>query len=180
MRRFELIPEAKRLAHKAHYGQSRKASKDPYIVHPRRVAGIVSPYVDEIGVAVAWLHDVEEDTDFEVRKFPLRVRQMVDLLTRRKGKESKRVYILRVLASMDLPAIIIKVADRIDNLEDGGKSFGRSWLKNYLKSSRLIHTMAVERAGLGKHPLISRLDETIGELASALDRGEVKRAGDGS
>ena len=45
-------------------GQKRKYSGDDYIVHPARVASIVTRHggTDEM-IAAAWLHDTVEDTD---------------------------------------------------------------------------------------------------------------------
>ncbi len=49
---------AKFIAIQAHEGQLDKAGK-PYIEHPRTVADAVE---DDVAKAVAWLHDVVEDT----------------------------------------------------------------------------------------------------------------------
>ena len=49
---------AKSIAIQAHEGQLDKAGK-PYIEHPRTVAGSVE---GDVAKAVAWLHDVVEDT----------------------------------------------------------------------------------------------------------------------
>ena len=49
---------AKAIAYAAHEGQVDKAGK-PYIEHPRTVAGSVE---GDAAKAVAWLHDVVEDT----------------------------------------------------------------------------------------------------------------------
>ena len=49
---------AKAIAIQAHEGQLDKAGK-PYIEHPRTVAGSVE---GDVAKAVAWLHDVVEDT----------------------------------------------------------------------------------------------------------------------
>src|SRR5687768_15829819 len=50
----------------AHRGQTRKDGKTPFIVHPFRVATIVSNYSDDEDVIVAaLLHDVLEDAPDE-------------------------------------------------------------------------------------------------------------------
>jgi GTP pyrophosphokinase/guanosine-3',5'-bis(diphosphate) 3'-pyrophosphohydrolase len=183
MKRFELVSKAMKLACEAHEGQKRKVSGEPYIVHPERVAEMVRPYVDEAGQAAAWLHDVLEDTKKRPYGFPLRVFQIVHLLTRRKSKkdkdrnETKEDYIRRVMKAGDITAAIIKVADRIDNLRDGADKMGPRWLKKYLISSRLIHTMAVEWNGLGRHPLVEELGELIRDLTWKLDLGEIPPKG---
>lgn len=62
---MSLIIKAARFAGLKHTGQFRKYAEPPipYIVHPMRVAGLVTLYSDatEEEVAAAWLHDVVED-----------------------------------------------------------------------------------------------------------------------
>ena len=59
---------ARSIAYKAHDGQFRRDGITPYIEHPKTVAGIVlkaglSPQNECTALAVAWLHDVLEDTE---------------------------------------------------------------------------------------------------------------------
>jgi (p)ppGpp synthase/HD superfamily hydrolase len=107
---------AERVAREAHVGQVDKAGR-PYIDHPRRVAARVAE-VDgrPAAVAVAWLHDVVEDTpttleDLRDAGFGADVVAAVDALTRRPGEGDD--YYLRV-ASDDL-ATVVKLADIWDN-----------------------------------------------------------------
>lgn len=62
--RDRLVRRARRLATRAHRGQVRRGTGEPYIEHPRAVADITR----EVGgspemVAAAWLHDAVEDTE---------------------------------------------------------------------------------------------------------------------
>ncbi|MFL5752715.1 MAG: HD domain-containing protein [Bacteroidia bacterium] len=70
---MDILQEIKEFAGKAHEGQRRKYSPDPYIVHPIRVMEICTGYTDELTVlAAALLHDVLEDTPLtaeELRNF---------------------------------------------------------------------------------------------------------------
>ena len=60
----ELVAKAKALATKAHTGQVRKYTGDPYITHPTAVAEMVAAAGgDAAAVAAAFLHDTLEDTD---------------------------------------------------------------------------------------------------------------------
>ena len=88
---------AKDIATKAHEGQVDRAGM-PYIDHPRRVAERVAQ-VDgrPEAIAVAWLHDVVEDTattldDLRAGEFGEHVVAAVDAMTRRpdEGDESCR------------------------------------------------------------------------------------------
>ena len=70
----KLIQEALMLAIKAHDGQRRKYTGEPYSVHPIGVSKIVETvdHTPEM-IAAALLHDVVEDTPvhFEKSKIPL-------------------------------------------------------------------------------------------------------------
>ena len=59
---------AKEFAIKAHKGQVRKSDKvKPMIIHPINVANILSEYgFDDNVIAAGYLHDVVEDTKYEL------------------------------------------------------------------------------------------------------------------
>lgn len=57
-----IIDRARALAERAHKGQVRKYTGEPYILHPAEVAGLIVSVDLPLGViAAAWLHDVVED-----------------------------------------------------------------------------------------------------------------------
>lgn len=113
---MDLIETAERLATTAHAGQTDKAGL-PYIEHPRRVAARTAvTSTDPDAVAVAWLHDVVEDTSVtldELREtgFPETVIAAVDALTRRPDEGDR--YYQRVAANP--LAREVKLADIWDN-----------------------------------------------------------------
>lgn len=122
----DMVRMARELASTAHARQVDKAGA-PYIEHPRRVAARVAgdelagaQVRDElaVAVAVAWLHDVVEDTDVtaEVLRaaFPEEVVAAVLALTRRVGEELD-VYYARVAANP--LALRVKRADIADNTD---------------------------------------------------------------
>jgi len=129
-----LIHEAYKWAVMAHEGQFRKGVHEPFVQHPLRVAVLVFPHVSAAGVAAALLHDVLEDTDHGIEQFPLRVEQLVDLLTV-KDYENKSRMVDRICASRDREGLLIKLADRIDNLSDGVKTFDSEWVQRYVKNT---------------------------------------------
>jgi (p)ppGpp synthase/HD superfamily hydrolase len=100
---------AMRIAYDAHNGVLDKSGA-PYIFHPYEVASRMD---DEISTAVALLHDVIEDTDFnasDLRKFgftPVQVDAVVAIT--RKKDEKYFDYIAR-LKQNDL-ARMVKMAD---------------------------------------------------------------------
>ena len=159
----DLADKAERFAEIAHKGQTRKSSKEPFMVHPRGVAEMVACHVSPAGVAAAFLHDVVEDTEYQdLSMFPIRVRQLVKLLTAIPG-EDKIDSINRVVQSCDEEGILIKVADRIYNLRDGVTSFGVRWLKKYLVHSEALYEGALSM-GLKEHPLVVKLEASLDHL----------------
>jgi (p)ppGpp synthase/HD superfamily hydrolase len=153
-----LIRRAKVRAKRAHEGQTRRGNGEPYIGHPTRVALAVAEYVSPEAVAAAYLHDVVEDTDMKIDDFPPYVQELVDHLTRRKG-EDKDASIKRLSDAQCPEAVIIKIADRTDNLVDG-KQLGKNWTKGYLKGAQKI-LAAAKANGLDKHPLTVNLKGAV-------------------
>lgn len=104
------------IAESAHDGQFDKQG-DPYILHPMRV-GLMSH--DEIGMAVGFLHDVLEDTEYtedELRaELPGIVVDAVVALTRLDG-ETYMNFILR--CSQNPIACDKKIDDIRDNSRPG-------------------------------------------------------------
>ena len=117
----DLIAEAKAVAARAHQGQLDK-SGSPYIGHPGRVAGHVAQHASgadlEVAQAVAWLHDVVEDTPVTLadlaRQFPADVVAAVDAMTKRSGEEPDAYY--RRVRSNRI-AWAVKNADLDDNTD---------------------------------------------------------------
>lgn len=117
----DLVQRAKDLAHRAHAGQVDKAGK-PYIEHVARVAGAVSD--DPFAEAVAWLHDVIEDTAGDEQNrighhiedsFPAAVVNAVLALTRFEGYPEGNYY---ADIREDEIALRVKLADIADNSDE--------------------------------------------------------------
>ncbi len=112
-------------ATKAHEGQVRKYTGEPYICHPISVARLVAAVTnDKAMIAAALLHDTVEDTDVTLdeieRLFGSDVASLVESLTdvstpqdglRRMRKEVDRLH----TAKASPRAKTIKLADLIDN-----------------------------------------------------------------
>lgn len=105
---------ALQIAKKAHAGQVDKAGND-YILHPMTVASYMDTDTEK---AVAYLHDVLEDTNITVdqlrNQFPKEIVDAVIILTRNKD-ESYFEYIQRV--SKSKLAKKVKVEDLLHNLD---------------------------------------------------------------
>lgn len=106
------------LAYDAHFGQFRRDGITPYINHPKAVADRVKG--DDISEAVAWLHDVLEDTDYTVadlraKLVPDNVIAAVELMTHPHG-EPYEDYLKRIKTNP--LATKVKIADMLANLSD--------------------------------------------------------------
>jgi len=147
------ISTAIMLAKEAHKSQFRKYghSMDAYIMHPMRVAGLVSLSMplslaeDQEVMAAAWLHDVLEDTDWTAETLldadiPARTIAIVQCLTRPKSDQPRVVRFNDLLEKMkEAPWTVrlIKLADRCDNLHDsvGDLSAPPKWVAGYASES---------------------------------------------
>lgn len=125
----EIIIDAYDFARKAHRGVKRK-SGEPYIFHPFEVAKILVEYkMDDYSIAAGMLHDVVEDTSYDLgtisARFGPTVSLLVDGLTKIASKhfnsktqaraENFRKLILST--AKDPRVIIIKLADRLHNMQ---------------------------------------------------------------
>ncbi len=130
---------AEEIAREAHKGQTRR-DRTPYIIHPKRVAqSLKASYYQ----AVAWLHDVIEDTDITAEELlkkgvAPRIVNSVKVLSRGYG-ENYFVFIMRVLR--DEMAVKVKIADIEDNLRDSKESS----LKDKYRLARYILKNEVEK-----------------------------------
>lgn len=120
-------------AKKAHDGQKR-ASGEPYIEHPKAVAEILKAiYAGEETVVAALLHDTVEDTNLTIedinRDFGPTVAKLVEGVTKVEkiekdiGPNERNMQSIRKMfraMGHDLRVIIIKLADRMHNMETIG------------------------------------------------------------
>ena len=101
--------KAYEIAKRAHLGQVDKAGED-YIKHPQKVASFVKSDEEK---AVAYLHDVIEDTELTLEdlheyEFSKEVIEAVDIITKKKG-EDYRSYLNSV--KKNKLARAVKLAD---------------------------------------------------------------------
>ena len=111
---MSILAKARELAEAVHAQQVDKAGR-PYINHPARVAARLAG--DELAEAVAWLHDVVEDTAVTAVQlaelgFPAAVVDAVVAVTRIRGEQPGAYY--GRIAANEL-ALRVKLADIADN-----------------------------------------------------------------
>ena len=125
---YALLLSAYNYAKEMHNGQKR-ASGEPYFMHPCAVAEIlVDLGLDTPTVAAAFLHDVVEDTpateDDILRRFGKEIMTLVDGVTKldkihfRTHEEEDAENFRKIFVAManDVRVIIIKLADRLHNM----------------------------------------------------------------
>ena len=118
------IFEAVRFAAEAHTGQFRKGSRVPYLIHPLNVAKILLDHGCSDDLAIAGLlHDTVEDTEVTVEEirsiFGDTVAQLVEFATEPDGLwawEKRKQHTLARLDSGELPALLLSIADKLDNI----------------------------------------------------------------
>lgn len=166
----------KALAEKRHAGQFREGDeKLPYIVHPEAVVRTLLAWgepEDSPAVAMAWGHDLLEDTDAseaEIRDAAGdRVLRGIKLLTRPKGMD-KSLYLRQVAADGSREELVVKLADRICNTRDHVKLNGHHYALNYLHLADRVHDAV---AALPPDPVVAaalaeyeKLDRELNEAA---------------
>lgn len=124
----EKIKKAYTLAYEAHKNQRRR-SGEPYIMHPVAVAKILYELgMDNECIIGALLHDVVEDTtydlDFIREKFGEEVAVLVDGVTKlgkiplstKEEVQAENIREMFIAMNQDVRVIIIKLADRLHNM----------------------------------------------------------------
>jgi (p)ppGpp synthase/HD superfamily hydrolase len=140
-----LTQRAAEFAAKAHYGQVRKYTGEPYFTHPVNVAGLVRDAggTDEM-IAAAYLHDTLEDTDTHwwdlYDEFGPTVMAYVLWLTdpSLQGNRAYRKAAARAQLATAPPEVqTIKLADLIDNTASIVQNDPK-FAKVYLEEKRLL------------------------------------------
>ena len=155
----ELITEAFKLCYRSHYGVKR-ASGEPYYLHPLEVATIVASEmtIDDVSVAAALLHDTVEDTEVTIddirTNFGDTVAHLIDGVTKIAGvfksRDTKQAEtFMKLLLSMaeDLRVVLIKFADRLHNMRTIGHLKREKQLKIATETMELYAPLA-HRFGL--------------------------------
>lgn len=124
----ELISKAFNYCVEAH-GEQKRASGEPYFMHPLAVAKIIITLgMDSESIAAAFLHDVVEDTEATYddikSEFGVSVAELVDGVTKlgkipldsKETVQAENIRKMFIAMSHDIRVIIIKLADRLHNM----------------------------------------------------------------
>ena len=166
----KVLTKACDFAGKAHDGQKR-ATGDPYIVHPLAVAHILADLGIEFHTIIAaLLHDTVEDTSISLdeieKQFGRDIRNLVNGVTKLSEIEFSRQYQLESLTERqemevenfrkfflaiaeDLRVVLIKLADRLHNLETlSAKPIASQ--KRVAQETLEIYAPLADRLGIGQ------------------------------
>ena len=151
------IDEVLKFAIERHKGQLRSDGQE-YITHPIRVSEIVTKYKPSqnanIIKAGALLHDILEDTYTSYRELQDRFGEVVASLVMEVTSSTfmpklvgKQIYLAHKMQYMSSYALIIKLADRLDNISDlkglqlekiQKTFFDTIYMVNYIQSKRIL------------------------------------------
>lgn len=178
-RHTPMFAKAIAVASHAHHEQRRKASGEPYIVHPIRVAYLaIDAGLSEEAVCAAVLHDVVEDTHVNLKKihseFGKEVAELVSRLTKwwdddapqHVKDEGKIDYYSFIMGNPD--SVNIKLLDRIDNLRDMKRMLPnrKKWAARYL--SKTLNEISPLYAASNNRAIQELYTVTLDELMQAL------------
>ena len=158
---IDLIRRAYLFSALHHKGQKR-ASGEPYLVHPLEVADILAEMrLDEVSVSTGLLHDVVEDTlvDLETIKtyFGEEITHLVDGLTKiahisnlsKEKQQAENVRKMVLAMTTDVRVVLIKLADRLHNMRT--MQFLKPEKRARISQETLdIYAPIAHRLGMGK------------------------------
>jgi GTP diphosphokinase / guanosine-3',5'-bis(diphosphate) 3'-diphosphatase len=144
-----------------HRGQKR-ASGEPYLVHPLEVANILADMrLDEVSVSTGLLHDVVEDTlvDLDTIRnyFGDEITRLVDGLTKiahisnlsKEKQQAENVRKMVLAMTTDVRVVLIKLADRLHNMRT--MQFLKPEKRARISQETLdIYAPIAHRLGMGK------------------------------
>lgn len=147
----------------AHGNQTRKYSRDPYILHPIRVARLTRDYTGGNELIIpALFHDLVEDTGVTLEDIELAfgdsiaeiVAKVTDVKEHVRRAPSKGIFhyekIRKFFDDDDYASIVLKLCDRLDNMLDARHNFVKS-------AYRITATMNPSSEMLELHTEIKRM-----------------------
>lgn len=173
----EDLRQALQFATDAHKGQTRSGG-EPYIGHPVRVAQTIEQYkkshnIDAL-IAAAYLHDTIEDTDTTHEAlhdlFGGLVASLVLELTSDKekiAKMGKSNYLAQKMAhDLSSYALVIKLADRLDNVQDIATAKSPAWRARYkAETEHILDYIEKHRVLSGTHQkLVGMIRNKLNEI----------------
>ena len=188
------LEEVLQFATERHKGQLRADGQD-YITHPIRVSELVKKYKkssnQNILTAGALLHDVVEDTYTSYRELQDRFGEVVASLVMEVTSSTfmpklvgKQTYLAHKMRYMSSYALVIKLADRLDNITDitavklekiKKTFFDTIYMVNYIENKRILtdaQTNLINDIRIKLHDINSTYHFTDQNFVSDTDRDQ--------
>ncbi len=156
------------------HGSQRRASGDPYFIHPIEVAGILTTYkLDAQTIATALLHDTVEDTLTTVEEiekiFGPEIARLVDGVTKLSRielqsdltKQAENFRKLLLAMSEDIRVLLVKLADRLHNMRTISFIASPEKRQRIARETMEIYAPLAERIGM------RRIQEELEDTAFA-------------
>ena len=154
------------------HGNQKRASGDPYFSHPVEVAYKLTRFrLDEASIITALLHDTVEDTEATLDEieqlFGAEIRSLVDGVTKlnrleiksESTKQAENFRKLLVAMSEDLRVLLVKLADRLHNMETLHHITKPEKRQRIARETLEIYAALAERIGM------RRIKEELQDLA---------------
>ncbi len=167
-----LVIKALDFASYAHRDQKRKHTGMPYIIHPVRLAERLRELgcTDENMLCAAILHDTLEDTSADAKEMSVifgdDILFLVKQLTRDKNAEKGMIDVSHIT---DARAMLVKIVDRIDNMQDYARDQG-TVPEKYVAEARIIRERALELRKGTLPSLKTQLGKAIELLEKEIER----------
>jgi GTP pyrophosphokinase len=158
---LDIVRTAWQFCMSQHEGQKR-ASGEPYIIHPLDVGQILAEMkMDSTAIAAGLLHDAVEDTDVSTqeisRRFGEQVAHIVDGVTKldrikfanKEDHQAENIRKMLLAMVTDIRVVLIKMADRLHNM----RTLGHLKLEKQQRIAREtldIYAPLAHRLGMGK------------------------------
>ena len=165
----EALNKAYVFSMKAH-GSQKRASGDPYFSHPLEVAGILADLkFDSDTIVTALLHDVVEDTEYNLKdikfNFGQKISNLVDGVTKLSKLEGRSDSLsqaenfrkLLLATSDDVRVLFVKLADRLHNMRTINFICDDKKKKRIANETLEIYSPIAERMGMQE--IRSELDD---------------------
>jgi len=179
----DLLRRAFEVAERAHAGQTRRSGEE-FIHHPLGVARICAElHLDEQTIAAGLLHDVVEDTGYDLDElrgdFGVEIAQLVEGVTKlsrisfqsREQAEAENYRKMIVAMAQDVRVILIKLADRLHNMRTI-EYLGRQ--KQAQKARETLEVYAPLAHRLGIHALKWELEDLAFQTLHPRKYAEIK------
>ena len=157
----KLLDRAYKTAKKYHGNQFRK-SGEPFIIHPLSVGMILADIqLDQTSIAAAILHDVVEDTEYNLEKvmseFGNSIARIINGVTKidklvfntREERQVSNIRKMIIAMSEDVRIVIVKLADRLHNMRTLSP-LNKEKRKNIAKETLEVYAPIAHRLGINQ------------------------------